>query len=500
MVLQAAGERAPLETQTDSNGAFAFARISAATYTMRIKKDGFRDAVCEKFVVPPRQREQASVTLAGNSEAASVSSSVSIDAGMQFNDEPNYTIAGITDGGESGGHGSDSSQRVSDALVRETLALKSGMNASTAASASGSADVSSTMERERKLRVAIAEAPGSFEANHQLGEFYYQARRFGESIPFLASAYRIDPKESANAYDLARAYEENHDLAHAREQAQKMIAAEDTADAHHLLGDIEEQMHDPMAAVRDYEKAAQLDGRELNYFDWGAELLLHGAVQQAVDVFTKGAKSHPESVRMLAGLGAALYSSGKYGEGAQRVCEAADLRPTDSAPYMFLGRMEKSAPAPLPCAREKLAKFATEHAGDALANYYYGVSLFKCYEQTGDADCAKKSEVSLEKAVAIDPQLAEAYLQLGVLNFSKGEINPAIAAYGNAIKADPRLPEVHFRLGLAYKRAGQAEKAREEFATYEQVKKSEAAEIERERREIGQFVVILKGKDNDKPR
>ena len=110
------------------------------------------------------------------------------------------------------------------------------------------------------------------------------------------------------------------------------------------------------AAVHEYERAAQLDPSEQNYFAWATELLLHRAIQPAAEVFKKGAAAHPHSERMLAGLGAALYASGLYAQAAEQVCAASDLNPADVTPYLFLGKMVQASSQPLPCTEEKLAQ------------------------------------------------------------------------------------------------------------------------------------------------
>src|SRR5207244_6264099 len=162
------------------------------------------------------------------------------------------------------------------------------------------------------------------------------------------------------------------------------LAKQNSPDIHNGLGDSDEQLGDPLEAVRQYEQAAQLDPSEKNDFDWGTELLLHRAVKPAVDVLTKGAAKFPTSERMLAGLGAALYGSGSYNEAAERVCAASDLKPADSAPYLFLGQMDKAAPEPLPCVEPKLARFVTIEPKNALAHYYYALSLWKRNRRASD--------------------------------------------------------------------------------------------------------------------
>jgi hypothetical protein len=47
-------------------------------------------------------------------------------------------------------------------------------------------------------------------------------------------------------------------------------------------------------------------------------------------------------------------------------------------------------------------------------------------------------------------------------------------------------------LGVAYQRTGDQAKAQQEFQTHQQVEKTEAAAVERQRREVQQFLIVLK--------
>jgi Tfp pilus assembly protein PilF len=154
--------------------------------------------------------------------------------------------------------------------------------------------------------------------------------------------------------------------------------------------------------------------------------------------------------------------------------------------------MEKAASAPLPCSKQKLAQFVRDQPGNALANYYYAMTLWK--RQRGSENLAglQQPAALLQKAVTIDPNLGEAYLQLGILYSARGGFEQAIQAYKEAIEVSPHLGEAHYRLSLVYKRIGEESKAHQEFQAYEQVEKTETAAIERQRRELQQFLVIRK--------
>ena len=369
-------------------------------------------------------------------------------------------------------------------MARETVTLKpQGLGPSDA----------KVNESESNLRAALAAAPGSFAANHQLGELYLQAGHYRESVPFLQAAYQLDPANRGNEFDLARAEEETGDFSHSRDHVEKLLRHQDDAGLHRLLGELDEKMGDPLAAVHEDEQAVRLDPSEQNYFAWGSELLLHRAVWQAAEVFRNGTKAYPKSARMLAALGAALFAGALYDQAADSLCQASDLHPADTEPYIFMGKIELAAPKPLPCIEPRLARFVEQQPGNSLANYFYAMAIWKRQQQPMDQGALRQVETLLTKAVDIDPKCGDAYLQLGILSSSQHNFQKAIGFYTRAIEVDPQLGEAHYRLGVAYDHIGSPEKARQEFQLHDEIEKQQAAAVERQRREVKQFLVVLQG-------
>lgn len=360
-----------------------------------------------------------------NSQASEPHSSTKPAPGKQsaaipeFYDEPQFTVAGVTDASNPGGHGSDTKLRTTEALTRETVLLK---KESPASPQPGSLDAAT----EKALRDAVEHDPAN-------------------------------------------------------------------AGLHHSLADVEEKLSNSLEAVREYQRAAELDPSEPNLFDWATELLMHRAIEPAIEVFTKGNRLFPHSVRMLVGLGVAWYARGSYDQAAQRLCEASDLNPSDPNPYLLLGKMLIADAAGSEGSVERLARFARLQPDSALANYYYALSLWRRRKDLEDTKDLAQVVSLLQKAVRLDPKLGPAYLQLGILYSERKDFPKAISAYQNAIAANPEQEEAHYRLALAYKRAGERLKAQREFQLYEQISKETALQIERERREIQQFVYTLRG-------
>jgi len=501
VLLEEQGRSHHPETKTDAAGAFSFSAVPAGTYTVKVKKSGFRDGIEDSIKLSPAEKKHCEFILqtsVASSSSPASTMALSSTAGIELDDRPNFTVAGITDSTGSGGHGSEARMRTGEALAKETLNLKSGKPEGTSTAAPTGGAGPETRLSENALRAELLQNPRSFEANHQLGEFYFDSQRCRDAIPLLEAAYQVNPGDRLNALDLALALKACGEFAKARDHVYQMLAnkrelgPQDEADLHHWLGDLDEKLEDPLAAAKEYERAVGLDSSEQNYFAWGGELLLHRAAAPAIEVFSKGVRLHPDSARMLAGLGAALYTSGSADDAARLLCEASDLQPASPTPYLFLGKMQEAAAGPLPCAEQKLARFAQNQPQNALANYYYALALWKQNRGSENSDALRHVEALLDRASAIDPNLDAAYVQLGNLHFARGAVHEAVAAYQKAIAANPAGSEAHYRLGLAYKRIGEEAKARSEFEQYKQLDKTEAATIERQRRELRQFLFVLK--------
>jgi tetratricopeptide (TPR) repeat protein len=382
-----------LTAHTDSKGAYRFTAVRAGAYTLHAEMDGYDDATSSSFVLGQKESRTIDLTF----EPAKTSGASKPTGQPEFFDEPHFTVAGVTDTTNLGGHGSDVTVRNSEALARATASLKQ-------------------------------DSPG---------------KTGGE------------------------------------------------AGRHHLLAEVDEKRGDSLQAVREYQRAAELNPSESNLFDWGSELLLHRAAEPALEVFTKGNRMFPHSVRMLAGLGAAWYARGSYDQAVQYLCEASDLHPDDPTPYVFLGKIQAAENAQSDTVVERLTRFVKLQPENALANYYYAVALWK-RKSPDDVGDLSQVKTLLEKALKLDPTLGVAYLQLGVLYSEQKDFSKAISAYQQAVAATPQLEEAHYRLVQAYRQAGKISKAQEELKVYTQISKQKEEERERQRHELQQFEYELR--------
>jgi TolB-like protein/tRNA A-37 threonylcarbamoyl transferase component Bud32/Tfp pilus assembly protein PilF len=100
---------------------------------------------------------------------------------------------------------------------------------------------------------------------------------------------------------------------------------------------------------------------------------------------------------------------------------------------------------------EKDSSFARAHAALALVlmsePYYLPVRL---------RDVLPRARVAAERAVALEPTLADAHMALGMVHFHSFEFAPAEAESRRALALDPNSAEAGYRLGLVLLSTGRA--------------------------------------------
>ena len=343
-----------------------------------------------------------------------------------------------------------------------------------------------------QFRKALDLEPKDFDANHNLAEFYIQTGKIAEAIPLLEQAQQANPSSYNNGYDLALAYSLTGRLSQAKQQAQSLLQQKNTAELHNLLGQIEEKNGEFVAAANEYETAAHMDPSEQNLFDWGSEFLLHRTYEPAIDVFQQATLRYPNSPRLFTGLGMALYSRGKYDEAVKALLTAADLNPADPRPYLFLSKAYESSPNQADDVIQRFRRFAELQPRNALAIYYYAMSLWKGKRAEDPGFDLGQIESLLQKVVTLDPAMPEAHVQLGNLYADQHQYAKSIPEYQRALELNANLPDAHYRLGQDYVHTGQKERAQEEFAVYQRLRAQHMADLDKERAEVKQFVYSAK--------
>jgi tetratricopeptide (TPR) repeat protein len=402
--------------ETAADGTYSLVGLQEGVYTLRVTKPGHPDGRVNSLFLRSKEDKKVDLMLgSGNATKPGMEQA-------EFFDEPQFTVSGVTDVANLGGHGSDTVVRTREALAKETVSLGSSPS---------------------------------------------------PNPPAISAGSKKSLEESA-------------------EKIRTELAQHDRPELHHQLAGIAEELGDPLEAVRQYQRAAQMDPSETNLFDWGSEVLLHHAPEPAMEIFSKGNALFPRSQRMLLGLAVTSFARGANEEAIQRASQAADLNPNDPTPYVFLGKMGLAEAKPSNQALERLQRFVALQPGSAEARYYYAVTLWKNSKVSQNKAEASQAESLLIEALHLDPKLAAADLQLGIVHSEQMKYSDAISNYRQAIQLDPKLVQAHYRLAQAYRQQGQSDQAKEELRLYEQLSKESAQETERDRQQIRQLVYTLR--------
>jgi tetratricopeptide (TPR) repeat protein len=365
-----------------------------------------------------------------------------------------------------------------------------------AASLSRLGDVQSAGEQ---LRKAHELAPHDYTTNHNLGQFFIKSGKISEALPLLKQAQTLDPTSYDNGYDLAMADLVTGKFAEARQLVQSLLQTKNTGELHNLLGHIEEGDGKFLAAASEFETAAHMDPSEANLFDWGSELLQHRTYEPAVEVFRAAVQRYPASPRLMVGLGMALYARGLNKEAVKALLTATDLDPTDARSYLFLSKTYESSPSAAEEINLKFMRYAELEPNNAMAQYYYAMSLWKVKRAKDASVDFQEIESLLKKAIALDGSIPEAHMQLGNVYADQHQFERSIPEYVRALELNPNLADAHYRLGTDYVHIGQKDRAQTEFAIYQKLRAQHLTEVDKEGAEVQQFIYSSRPTSSARP-
>ena len=183
-----------------------------------------------------------------------------------------------------------------------------------------------------------------------------------------------------------------------------------------------------------------------------------------------------------------LYSRGKYDEAVKALLTAADLNPNDARCYFFLSRAFANTPIQADSVIARFKRYAELEPKNPNAAYYYAVALWKGKRADDPEKIVPQVESLLQKAIALDPRMADAHMQLGSLYSSQREYTKSIAQYQSALALNPDLSDAHYRLGQDYIHTGQKDLAQTEVEIYQKQRAQHLAEADKERAAVKQFV------------
>jgi len=118
--LESSDLRQTFVANTDSQGHYNFAALPSGTYILRANLPGYGEQTKGPLVL--KQHEAIKVDLQLEPEAVPKLNKGTGQA-VEFSDEPEFTVASVTDPSNLGGHGSDVVLRTKETLAKDTVSL-----------------------------------------------------------------------------------------------------------------------------------------------------------------------------------------------------------------------------------------------------------------------------------------------------------------------------------------------------------------------------------------
>jgi tetratricopeptide (TPR) repeat protein len=340
---------------------------------------------------------------------------------------------------------------------------------------------------------ALPSPPGNLSAaqNLALGVLFSSGSAYEEAIPRLEEVLRLDPKNDSATANLALAYKSAGKTSTAIDLIRRAVKERPSAGFYNLLGGLDEESGDYVEAVQSFQRAVELDpNNEAYYFDLGMEYLSHFTFGPAAEVYRVGTQKFPRSSRQYLGLAFSHYAVREYAGAADAFTTALEIEP-DSPEVFQAWKTVLTFLVPKDWERllPRLDHLAAAHPQNAQLAFAYGAALFRVETSKGSEGAFDLSQALLEKSVRLQPDFAEAHLELGGLYAARKQDQKAVAEYLEASRQDPTSDVAHYRLGQVYRDMNKPELAAQELARYQELTRLHQEELKQSRSAVKQFVL-----------
>ena len=301
-------------------------------------------------------------------------------------------------------------------------------------------------------------------ARAELGAALFEAGLLKEAETELSAAISLNPKDTDSILRLARVYLARKDIPAAGRTLEASVArGHDPAPVYALLAEVYEQSGHLENAIPAMRLAIQRDPKSEKYwFDYGILLTNSNAPGAAVIRLQEALQLFPASTRLWFALGFANFKFDKDAEAERALRKVIELDPKFAPAFAYLGLMRAKAGA----YAEAISLYESALRADrklAVGHYLIADAMLS---QNADA---RVIETHLRKTVEMDPTFTTARLSLGKLFMRSQQWTPAITEFEQVIKLDPNVPEAYYQLGLAYGRLKRTAEAQSAMATFKRL-------------------------------
>lgn len=316
-------------------------------------------------------------------------------------------------------------------------------------------------EAEAAWKSILTRQPNDAEAFAHLGLLEARQKHYKEAIPYYRKALALSPNVPGLEIDLGLSLFKTGDLHGAIQAFEPALKAEPASSPEStrlatLIGLAHYGLGEYVAAVPYLKRAAAADSANLPLRMALAQSCMSAKQYQCVlDTYRQILAINPNSAEadVLAGE---AYDEMKNEAGAVEQFQAA-VKADPKLPNVHFGygyllwKAEK-----LDAASEQFRAELSNNPDSALALTYLADSQIKL-------DHPEQAQDYLERAIHMDPSIALAHLDLGIVYTDQGKKEEALRELELAEELEPHESTIHWQLGRLYQSMGRRAEAKAEF-------------------------------------
>jgi len=294
----------------------------------------------------------------------------------------------------------------------------------------------------------------------------------GKAQTLSALIPSTSPLRHALALQLATAFYQAGNVPQARRSLEEFEAqGQPNGDSQNLLGKCLEAQHQWVSAVEAYKRSIALEPHKIDHFEDLVTLDLQlGRMEDAGQAADRAVALFPADAKAWILKGDVELRMSAYKKAMESYAHASKLDPSSADVLLDIASLH----------------FVAGETDQAVAQYKAGMARFpndprfyiSCAEVLlAEPDPTAKqpyAKTLLEKAVALDPESAEAHYQLGQLALQEQRWKDAEAEFLLSARHPPDRSKTHFALSQLYRRTGQNDEADQQFKIYQNLKLQES--------------------------
>ncbi len=288
----------------------------------------------------------------------------------------------------------------------------------------------------------VKRSPNKERPHYNLGQSYYESRRYQEAIASYQTSIRLQPGD-ADAYNsLGLAYKAIGDYQKAADAFREALRVKPAFPlALSNLGFVYTEMNRYPEALESFRKALQIrpdDASALN--NLGLVYRKMGKIEEAIRVYRNALRIRPESPDVYNNLGLVYTETNQYPEAVESFKKALQIRPLDvellnnlGVAYRKMGRIEEAIKA-----YQSVLAIKPE-SPDACNNLGLSLYSLRRYQEAVKA---------FEDGIRLKPKEGEFYYNLGVTYTTLGNLSAAAQAYQETIRLNSGHVRARFNLAV----------------------------------------------------